>query len=714
MRSRALMLAAIAAAAPPASAAAQSGGDAPTVRLDETVVTGTPVERAPERASADVDVVTGEEKQRQQETSLGASLDHLPGVQSLGAGQVSSKPILRGFSGNRVRVLSNGVGMDFQQFGVRHPPNLDPWLADRIEVVRGASSILYGSGALGGAVNVKGALPPSAPAGETTMGAETMGAYRSAQGEISGGVKARAAHGPFGISAAFTGRDAGGLETPSATEAQDPGGGPNDPLVTGDVPFTDFRQYNADVSLGYMTDLGQVRLRYAAFRDQHNFVVPDPPNQPGETQIQPGGVGQTLENDRVEATADLKLDDGWSVNPKLVYSQNRRLSNPGPPDPLPRSALPGAAAIDITRDTITGRIEAEHPRLFGTTDGRIGLETRIADQESTGGTALSPGGTITNVAAFAFETATFDRLTLNAGARLDYRRVEAKPGQTTDTSGLPANSDLLDNTYVTPTASLGARYRVTDRLSLTSNLGRGFRAPNLFELYANGTHGGVAAVQRGNPNLDPETTLSADASLRWSGDNVEVDVTGYVNDVDDYIFPAGTGTTTGAGTPIFRISQQDAVFYGADASVEVTPRSWLTLRSTVGYVEGELAGGSQTPLLPPLKARGEVAVHEERLGAIVDPRATATVRYAGSQQSPGPQEPFGQFDSPPPPFGTASTDAYALLDLGVGGKVGENGPRIDVSINNVLDTAYRDFVDTYKNITLGPGRNLTLKVTQSF
>ena len=683
-----------------------------TQTLDGLVVTGTPVQTRASDAPADIDVLAGDEKARRQATSLGETLDHLGGVDSIGTGPQIGKPVIRGFSGNRVRILSDGVGLDHQQFGVRHPPNVDPFSAERIEVVRGAQSILYGSGALGGAINVLPPRPPSTIEGNTTANGRTLLEYQTGYDQITGAAKAEAAYGPVGVTATFVGRHAGGLETPPGDEALD-SGDPNDPLVTGDIPFTDYRNFNGDLGLGYMTDIGQVVLRYSAYRTQQNLVVPDPP-PPNGNPLQPGGVGQTLENDEVQLKADLDVTPTWTLRPKFSFSSNLRVSNPGPPEPLPRKFLPDAKAIDIRRNNWTGRLTGEHGPLFGGLSGRVGVEVLRVDQDSRGSTALTPGGDVTNVAAFAFEELRFDRLTVNLGGRLDYRRVEADPDKTRDTSGLPANDDLLSNDYVTPTASLGARYAVTDRLSLTSNLARGFRAPNLFELYASGVHGGVAAFQRGDPDLDPETSISADASIRWQSGGLTAELTGYVNEISDFIFLAGTGTSTPGGLPIFQVSQQDARVYGADFTVDATPQSWLNLRGTLGFVDGELDDGSQVPLLPPLKLSGEVSLRQDRLGVFRDADLTLGLRYSASQDSAGLIEPFGQFDAPPPPFGTASTDAYTLVDISVGARIARTGTRLDIGVNNLLDTEYRDFLDTYKNITLGAGRNVTLRLTQPF
>ena len=308
---------------------------------------------------------------------------------------------------------------------------------------------------------------------------------------------------------------------------------------------------------------------------------------------------------------------------------------------------------------------------------------------------------------------TFDRLTLNVGGRVDYRSIELDLGQTAGQfdTGTPLPGQR-ENDYLTGTGSFGASYALTDNLSAVGNIGRGFRAPTLFELYADGPHGGVAARQQGNADLDPETSVSFDTGLRWESDRVSAKVTGYYNDISDYIFLAGTGRNGPQSLPIFEVSQQDAEIYGADATVDVTPVDWLNLRGTVGVVDGELADGDQVPLLPPLKVQGEVTFQQERIGEFQDAFFTVGVRYGGSQDSAGLKEPFGQFDTLP--FGTASTDEYALVDISVGATIAATNTEISFGVNNLFDTEYRDFLDTYKNVTLGPGRNAILRVTQRF
>ena len=504
----------------------------------------------------------------------------------------------------------------------------------------------------------------------------------------------------------------------TADEALDRGD-PSDPLVTGDLPFTDYEQINGDINLGYMSDIGQIVLRYERYDNEHNFLVPDPP-PPNGNPLQPGGIGQSLENDTVQLKADLAVTDLWTLKPKLTYSSNLRVSNPGPPEPLPRSQLPGAKVIDIRRDNYTARLDAEHGQVFGFLEGRMGVEGLYVDQESRGSTVLTPGGQVSNLAAFVFEEATIDRWTLTAGGRIDYREIEADPSQTAGTGirdviGQAAADGKLENDYVQVTGALGAEYALSRNLSVLGSVSRAYRAPNLFELYADGVHGGVQAVQIGDPDLGPETTITVDGGFQWKSDRLSAKVTGYYNDITDYIFLAGTGTIDpGSGLSIFEVSQQDATVYGVDLTVDADLTDWMKVRGTLGYVDGELDDGTQVPLLPPIKLAGEVTFHQDRFGLLDSAYLTLGARYAGSQDSAGLIEPFGQFDAPPPPFGTASTDSYALFDVSMGGTIASTGTELEIAATNVFDEEYRDFLDTYKNITLGPGRNIILRATQPF
>ena len=173
-------------------------------------VTGVPLPGSPLSQAADVDVVESDAIEAKGATNLGEALDDLAGVDSIGTGNSVGKPVIRGLSGERIKILSNGVGVDHQQYGVRHMPTTDTFLLGRAEVVRGASSVLYGSSALGGAINL---LPPEI-AWDTPVEGETLTRYSTNNDQWDTGIKASGGNGRFGYAAGIVRRSAGDIETP--------------------------------------------------------------------------------------------------------------------------------------------------------------------------------------------------------------------------------------------------------------------------------------------------------------------------------------------------------------------------------------------------------------------------------------------------------------------------------------------------------------------
>ena len=195
---------------------------------------------------------------------------------------------------------------------------------------------------------------------------------------------------------------------------------------------------------------------------------------------------------------------------------------------------------------------------------------------------------------------------LELGARYDDREQEANPDKTFDQSVIPEDPALREDSWSVFTGSIGANYHVNDNLSVVANVGRGFRAPELFELFVNGVHGGVAAFQRGDPTLDEETSLNTDFGVRWRSERLEFKANVYRNAINDYIFLSGTGESNAGGLPIFQVDQDDARLIGADATLNARITDALSIRATGEIVDGEfddaVNGEDELPLMPADKA----------------------------------------------------------------------------------------------------------------
>jgi iron complex outermembrane receptor protein/hemoglobin/transferrin/lactoferrin receptor protein len=336
---------------------------------------------------------------------------------------------------------------------------------------------------------------------------------------------------------------------------------------------------------------------------------------------------------------------------------------------------------------------------------------------------LQPSARTWNTGVFFFEDADLDPVTISFGGRLDVRTVEAVPNERT------TDPDQLENTYTTLAGAVGASYAFGDGFALATNLSSGFRAPSVFELYASGVHGGVAAFQVGDPDLAPERSYSADLSFRVRRDRLTAEVTGYVNAIQNYIYLENTPETDpGSDLPVFVTDQTDAVIPGVEATVETSPLPWLQVGGSAAVLDGTgdslgpNGADGQLPLLPANTASGFARWVPADTGPLSNSQVELSVKRAFQKDAAGRFEPFAQFDAldtpgPSLPFGTASTRAYTVVNvearttlaLGLGAPI-----TVSVGVDNLLDETYRDFLDTYKGYTLSPGRDVQFSLSTTF
>lgn len=708
------------------------------VQADEVVVTGTPTAQTQLTSTQDVDVVGTEQLATTRSAALGDILqESVPGVSSVKTGSQAGKPVLRGLSGNRVVLLKDGIAQQYYQFGVRHFPNTNATEAERVEVVRGASSILYGSDALGGAINVITKAAPTASEGSILIGGRAEGQYYANNNERAGALDLYGARGPVGFRAGIERRVAGNYTAPDAptfTELGDAAevGRFGTPKYTGEIPFTNFEQWSGYAQVGTSGAFGSVQLYADYWLDHHNFLLPNAPPEP------PLGLGQNIESGNLILKGSFNAGD-FVVKPRLAYQRAIRQSA-GAGNTIETIEANGGFdgfdyPIDLEKDVYTGRLEVLHPAI-GAVSGTVGVEASLQDGTSSGTVQLEPTSEVVNVGVFVFEEIALDPLTLSAGGRVDYLTQEATPfSETVQTLGI--SEDDLDQQYTTLSGSVGANYQVADGIALVSNLGAGFRAPSIFELYADGQHGGVFALQQGNPDLSPERGYTLDLSLRVQRDRLTGEVTAYQNWFTDYIYLRNTGGRVeqegGPALPIFTFDQTNASIQGLEASLTVQARAWLEVGAQASVLasngdeldDNPVPGQDETsdgalPLIPSDRVSGFARFVYSGAGLVERGAFEVHVRHAFGRDAAGAYEPFAQFDSPPPPppppFGTASTEAYTTVDLRLSGTVtvGASAVNASIGVENVFDAEYRDFLDTYKGYALSPGRDVTFRIAVPF
>lgn len=699
-------------------------------QLSPVTVTASPIhEHGTFIQPSQVDSVTTEEKAERDSGSLGELLEAIPGVNNMSSGAQSGKPMIRGMTGNRVKVLSNGQSTDYQAYGNRHNPNIEPYLAETVEVVRGPQSVLYGSEAVGGVVNV---IQAQIPYRQGVQG-ELVTELNSSNQETLFGTKVGAGSNAFGVVAGVSKRKGDNYHVPAVSSANgvtpsDPAG--DLPLFVGEVPNTNFENQSAYLGFGYQQDWGQIELRHTYWDSKQNYLgVEAADNSSPYTAV---ATGQKLKNDETQLKAEFYLQD-WVLKPSWTHSRNQREAA----HDLPYETMATEKGTEEYLDLLVKRddlkLAIEHPAL-GDFEGEIGFELTEKAQILRSG-HLTPSADESKRAIYVFEEADYDRWLVQLGARYDIHAVRAPLDGNNAHFSDPVNGvfDASNNQrdFGVLSGSLGATYRIDSQWSFATNMARGFRAPSIFELYAGGEHGGVQAYQIGNPNLKAETALNTDVSLRWQTAKTKLLATAYLNWVDNYIYLENSGyyrakegapnegerVAEGAEGAIVEMQAQqtDAVIHGLEFSLDHQWNSTWHTGLALEIIQGKDVINQQTlPLMPANNLRLSAIYSPKDWGILQQQSWGLETKLVASKKAAGDYEPFSQYDRLP--FGRASTEAYALWNLRYSAELPMDKQRLQLafSVENLLDTPYVDFLDTYKGFTLGQGRNLKLSARLQF
>lgn len=671
-----------------------------------------------------IDSIQGDDKLAKDSGSLGALLSDIPGVNNLGTGSQAGKPVIRGLSGERVKILSNGLATDTQAYGTRHNPTIEPFLADKVEVIRGAQGVLYGSEAMGGVANV---ISPAIPYGKLSPKTEAVSGFASNNGEVLLGVKGGIAAGNVGIVGGISQRTAENITTPKV--ATNTGAQPNSatsklPLFSGDLPYTNFENRAGNIGAGYRGDWGKVEVRASRFESQQNFLGTVAANANSPYLAQP--TGQLLTNDEYQLSGVLNLAAGWTLKPQYMHTRYQRQAITGGTYSQLNSMKNSPNYLDLLVQRNELKLGLQHPNI-GLFKGELGIEYLDKQQDLLAG-KLAPNASETGQALYWFEEAKLGKWTWHLGARHDWRHMKAPiDGNSYFVNTGIFNATNNDKSLEHSSGSIGMIYALTPQWNLAANVGTAFRAPSIFERYAGGIHGGVQAFQLGNPDLKAETSLNTDLSLRFMGDNTTLNATVYQNWIDNYIYLMNTGSyrnsagaVVAAGTSGALLemtnAQTDAMIRGLEVSASWDATKQLTFESGLELIEGEDTKNNRAlSLMPANNLRLKAHYRLGQLGNWQENRLTLGARFVDRKSAVFPWEPFSQYDNLS--TGTASTDAYTLWDLGYTTHYQLDKQQqltLLFNVDNLLDTAYYDFLDTYKGYAMSMGRNVRMTAKLSF
>ncbi|WP_411280300.1 TonB-dependent receptor [Gemmatimonas sp.] len=633
-----------------------------TVRLSSVNVTATPTGTDPLNVTQATVQLSGKELQRALSTSLGQTLSKEPGMSTRFNGPMASTPVIRGLTGERVLVLQDGERAgDLSAGAADHMNAVDPSTAERIEVIRGPASLLYGNNAIGGVVNVISSDIPTSIPGRAT-------GYVLGQGEsvTPGGVASAGITVPVGKQLAITVR--GGFRE---FENMRVGGGAAQPNTNGAT-----KQFA--LGAGTVGGRGSVGVVYRQMGFEYGL-----PHPAGDAGIRIDGVRRMAALQSTISTgyapvATLRVDgtSQW-------YSHN---------EIEPSGAIGTQFKLNTQTVNVTGRTQ------IGRMTGAVGVQGLFREYRPAGDEAFVPGSTNNNVAAFVFQElplgmgASEDHTPrVQIGARYDRFSIATDPGKEAARFG-----DAQSRTFENMAASLGLSVPVTTDVSFTANMSRGFRAPAVEELFANGYHAAVGTFDVGNAALRPEQSTGFEAGLRAQTPRTFAQFSTYYNLINKYIVPTATGTRDVDGTdvPLVNFRQRDATLYGVEGQLETK-----LVRRWVGGVMGDYV-------------RAKIRNSDDNLPYIPAGRLGASLRYDNGRISAGGdvRRVFAQEKVSGDNLDVA-TDAYTLLDLSATWLFTVKGSQVHsvtMRVDNALDEQYRDATSRIKSYAYNPGRNLSV------
>ncbi len=679
-------------------------------RLDTVMVTGKSLKK--DAISTAVTATVGQKELSEKAgVSLGTALQSVTGVSMLQNGPTIIKPIIHGVYSNRILIVNNGVRQEGQTWGNDHAPEIDPFIATRLTVIKGAGSIRYGSDAVGGVILVEPSPMPTdyRLGGRVDMVGMSNGRAGIVSGRIDGAVDSSARLKGLSYRLQGTFKQAGNAMANNATIGNyylgNTGYKEDDYSATlrydrgwfgGEVYFSRFDTKIGIASASHvgtvqdlMTDIAR---GYPAVKSDFTYDIGRPYQTVNHQLLKAEGWLATGKLGRLEGVFARQVDTRKEYDADISF--NDSLARLNPPD------------LYFQLITHTADLIWQHPVIAHRVSGSVGLNfiTQGNVQEGTGYQELIPNFRNYGGGIFGIEKMAIGKLVLEAGARYDYRWLRA---YTVNSSTLTLETPTYD--WQRMTLNAGASYAFSKNFSVDYNFGSAWRPPQVIELFADGIHQSAVSYEHGDSSLTLETAYNNNLAFIWQLPfHLKVEAGGYVNYFHHYIYlrpdaPKVQSTIQGA-FPSYTYIQTNAVFTGFDLTVTYDFWQHFTLTSKTSVV----------------RAR-DVTEHDWLIDIPSD-KFDQTLRY----ELPSPGRHWKDFfvsvnnlavtkqnrvpskiqDYAPPP------DGYVLWGAAAG--ISFHGLSVSVTGTNITNVAYRDYLDKFRYFINGMGKNYILRLGYSF
>jgi iron complex outermembrane receptor protein len=633
--------------------------------VDEVVVTASPFAKSVEAVNKPVNLLSGESLQNASAATLGETLNGQLGVSSASFGPGVGLPIIRGQSDNRVKVMQDSVGsMDASAASPDHAVTLEPLLANKIEVLRGPAALRYGSGAIGGVVNVLDNRIPSKLPEEISGGAELRNA--SANKETVGVANLNAAAGDFAFHIDGVKRASDDMDIPGYAQKD-----PADPAHTpkGFIPNTDAKSTSGTLGASYIS--GEDFIGFSVNKLDNNYGVP-----PDSDTLVRIDMHQT----RYDLKGELNnpFDGFQKISGRLGHNdyEHTELEN-------------GVPGTKFTNNAYEGRVELIHnPLEFFEQDwnGAIGVQAAQSTFAAIGAEAFIPKSDISSLGIFIVEETKHNNWTYELGARTDTQKIT--PEKIAADAG---NSITHDSINLSATTT----WHFTQDQQFSLGIAQSQRAPSVEELLANGPHPATGSYLIGDKNLNEETSTNIELGYHWHDDDIQFSANIFYNHIKDFIYARNLNKIIDHLNG-YQYTQANATFKGFETEIKIPFYQHWNLRLFSDSVRASLDNGGDLPRITPLRIGSSLDFNFNQWTANI------SATHAAKQDHPG--------------YNESETDSYNRLDARLDYTFSNAGTdyTIFAKATNLSNAEIRNASSYLRDIAPEAGRSLQVGVRVKF
>lgn len=628
-----------------------------------------------------ISAITSKELLQSVKPSLIEAIAEVPGVDYISKGPGIGTPVIRGLSLSNILFLNNGIPLQNYQFSANHPYMVDENGVERIEIIKGPASLIYGSGAVGGVINL---IDEPVPKDGTIKGDVNIKYFSNTAGvESNIGIKGNHNGYYWGLR--------GGINT-------------NKDYTQGDGKFasnTRFNRTNIKGVTGLITGRASFKIIYQYNEDKLGLAV-----TPALALVTSNGREnevwyQNLKNHLIISQNKLFLGN-LKLDMDLAYqNNNRRL--------MGSELTPVFTLVDMTLQTFSYRLKStysfnENAKII------FGVQGMFQNNKNDDApNHVLPDTDLWELSVYGLGQYSFgERIILEAGMRYSYSYINVplqeasghdhKKSQLTDEGHIEFKGD-----YSNLSVSIGSTINLSEQMLIRLNIASAFRSPNIAELTQNGLHG--TRYEIGNPNLITQRGTEGDLGFHLHTKHTSFDVSVFYNNVDNYIFLSPTTDTTHDGDLIYMYRQTPSILYGGEAQFHFhpCPIHWLHVKSSYSYVIGKQKSGGYLPFVPAQRLKFELRTTKDKFYSFKNIYITGGIEIVMPQNQPSEYE--------------ESSSGYNLINIGFGTDIYFNNQvvKLNFNISNLLNTQYIDHLSTLRELNiLDMGRSFNLRISLPF